>query len=75
MRELNLEEVGHVAGAGVCYDPCKCTCECPPTPTPTKKKSNNGIGNGEENAAPPGNSASNQFKFGNATDLDENFGR
>jgi len=54
MRELNLNELNSVAGAGSeMYDPCDCTC---PTPEPTKAKNNNGYGNGPEAGPPPGHS-------------------
>ena len=56
MRNLTLNELQYVSGAGC--SPCPPTC--PPTYDPPKqKKGNNGFGNGADaNLAAPGNSGS-----------------
>jgi hypothetical protein len=80
VRELTFEEIEQVSAGTGCYvpEPCCNPCGCPPPPPPsTKAKSNNGIGNGVEDAAPPGRSASNQTKFGSTSGptYDNNAGR
>jgi hypothetical protein len=72
MRMLTDAEIDQVAGGT--YSCCYCCC--PPPPPTVTVHSNNGIGNGEEGVAPPGNSLSSPVgsKFGNST-TDVTYGR
>jgi len=56
MRELSINELSHVSGAGSsCYDPCHDPCNDPCDSKKNRRKGNNGFGNGGGDGV-PGNS-------------------